>query len=572
MKTTLQNLKVIIALVIAISTTAILIISCKKDDPAPVSEIPTITSVEPKEGSIGTELTISGSNFQGGASVLVGDIASTNVEVSTNTVIYAVVPSGIPGNVSLSVSVVNIGGGRAMLDGAFTAIDPEIFFINSATKPSGNVGSTVIVEGKAFGDKQGGGKVLFSDGEGGTIEAVISSDDNWTDEFIVTTVPNGTKDGPVIVQTEIGLSNEVEFKVTDAGTFSPSTINWTLTTPLPVAVSGHKAIPVSVDSETGTKRYVYVSGGRNAEGTPINQVFFGQIKTDGTIDSWVSTNSLPESLAFHASVVATPFNSKVEGNGFVYILGGLNNSSEAVSSIYHASINDDGTLKSWSTTTALPQALHSAGAVLFRNTIYVVGGAKSNNTPVATAYMAIINEDGQLGEWQTLTSLPRGITYHELVSFGGYLYSVGGEAGVANPDAGIQVDAVVDVYYSRINLRTGEIEDWLVNPNNIQKARSKHTTLILGGYLFISSGLYAGLSEFVPGSSENIYANIKSDGIVEGFNGATGSNTIFSAGGSNLFNQCGISYIDADGVAHVMIIGGARYGSPDTKLDKVLFY
>ena len=94
----------------------------------------------------------------------------------------------------------------------------------------------------------------------------------------------------------------------------------------------------------------------------------------------------------------------------------------------------------------------------------------------------------------------------------------------------------------------------------------------MGGNLFISSGLYSGLTPNVPGSSENYYANINSDGTVGSFNGATGSNTLFSAGGSNLFNQCGISYVDADGVAHVMILAGAKVGSPDTKLDKVLFY
>jgi hypothetical protein len=56
------------------------------------------------------------------------------------------------------------------------------------------------------------------------------------------------------------------------------------------------------------------------------------------------------------------------------------------------------------------------------------------------------------------------------------------------------------------------------------------------------------------------------------FGGATGSNTLFSKTGCNLFNQSGISYIDSQGVPHVMIIGGAKVGSPATKQDKVLFY
>lgn len=112
----------------------------------------------------------------------------------------------------------------------------------------------------------------------------------------------------------------------------------------------------------------------------------------------------------------------------------------------------------------------------------------------------------------------------------------------------------------------------MINSSALGKARSKHTALVLGGSLFVSSGLYSGLSADVPGSSENIYATINADGTVGTFNGASGSNTLFKAGGSNLFNQAGISYVDASGVAHVMIIGGAKVGAPETKLDNVLYY
>jgi hypothetical protein len=67
--------------------------------------------------------------------------------------------------------VKNPGGGEVVLSNAFMAIEPVLSFVNSATKPSGNTGSTVILEGKAFGDLQGQGEVLFSDGAGGTIAA-----------------------------------------------------------------------------------------------------------------------------------------------------------------------------------------------------------------------------------------------------------------------------------------------------------------------------------------------------------------------------------------------------------------
>jgi hypothetical protein len=567
MKTLIQNF-----FYLAIVALIIVLTGCKKDE-IPASEMPRIDEVEPREGTVGTELTITGANFQVGASVLVGANASTIVEVSSNSIIYAKVPSGISGNVLLSVTVINPGGGEFVFPDAFTAINPELHYINSATKPSGNIGSTVIVEGRAFGDIQGSGQILFSDGIGGTIESIILSEDDWTDEFIITTVPNGTKDGPVIIKTEIGTSNEIEFKVTEAATFSPSSINWTLTTPLPIGVSGHRTVSFPIEpSENITNRYVHVLGGRDGSGTSLNQALVGAINNDGTISSWNNTTSMSSGLSFHATVVATPFNSKVEGDGFVYVFGGIGSSGAPISTVSFAGLNNDGTLKAWNTTAPLPQAIHSAEAVLFRNTIYIAGGATTGNTPIANVYSANINENGHLDAWVPLISLPTAVAYHSLVSFGGYLYVVGGETGIADPDAGVQIAPTDAVYYSRINLRTGEINDWTVNPNSIQKARSKHSTLVLGGNMFVTSGIYSGLSQNVPGSSENIYASMNSDGTVAGFNGATGSNTLFSAGGSNLFNQSGISYIDADGVAHVMIIGGAKYGAPEIKLNNVLFY
>ena len=549
---------------------------CKKDDESiALSEIPTIASVTPNEGTVGTELTITGANFMADAEVYVGDHKCTFVEVYSATIIYARVPSGIPGpGVLLSVKVRNPGGGEKIISNAFKAIEPVLSFVNSATKPSGNTGSTVILEGRAFGDIQGQGEILFSDGAGGTISATVTGVEDWTDEFIVTTVPGGAEDGPVVVKTEIGISNEIPFKITTSATFSPSTINWTETTSLPLAVSGHKALSIAVeDINNITRQYVFVSGGRDGDGSASDQVVTGLINANGTISSWISSTSLPEPLSFHASVAATPFNSKVDGSGFIYILGGTNHNGVAVSDVSMAAIENDGTLQAWGSTKALPEALHSAGAVIFRSTIYVAGGALADNTPVPRVYKAKINEDGQLDEWESLPELPAGVAYHGFVSFGGYLYSVGGETGTASPDAGTTVTGTTrQIFYSRINLRTGDIGDWLENPSAIGKERCKHSTLILGGSLFISSGLYSGLGGATGGSSENAYANINSDGTIEAFNGATGSNTLFSTGGSNLFNQSGISYIDADGVAHVMILGGAKVGSPATKLGKVLFY
>lgn len=537
------------------------------------SDLPTpaIDEVAPTEGSVGTELSITGQQFDDGASVRIGETDASTVEVASSSQLYADVPEGIPYNTALPVIVANAGSKTDTVKAAFTAIEPELEFVNSATKPSGQIGSTVILDGKAFGDTQGpNSTVFFTDGNGGSVAASIASDDDWTDTFIVTTVPSGAADGPVWVETSVGASDSLTFNVTDGANFSPSSITWTSTAALPTAVSGHVASYVPVATSTGDpKRFLHVTGGRDAQGNGLTQALAGTIGQQGEVTQWTQTQSLPSARSFHASVAATPFNSRVKGNGYLYAIGGTNDAGDPVATVSKADIQDDGTLGAWSDETMLPQPLHSAGAALFRSAIYVVGGATTGDAPVATVYKAEIDTSGRLGMWEAQDQLPAKRAYHGLVSFGGRLYAVGGDSASVAPDAGSNGSALVDVTYTPINLRSGDTEGWTNNANALGKARSKHSTLASGGFLFVSSGLYSAASQ---GSSENVYAPINSDGTVGEFNGATGSNTLQSEGGTNLFNQGSISYVDGSGEAHVIIIGGDDVNSPGNKQTDVFYY
>ncbi len=551
-------------------------LACGGDGVGPVDgPTPTIARVSPATGTVGTELAIVGTNFRAGASVTVGGVASTSPDVDADTVIYALVPAGIAVNTALAVSVVNSDGTSATLAAAFTAVPPTLSFVNSATKPSGNVGSTVILEGEAFGDVQGTGAVLFSDGAGGTIAATIANAGDWTNTFIVTTVPQGANDGPVVVQTGTGTSNALPFNVTDAATFSPSTINWTRTTSLPTAMSGHVGLAVPIDDAGGTTvQYVHVTGGRDNSGNGLDQIVYSAIAADGSVGSWTSTAALPSPRAFHAAVVATPFNSKVSGSGRLYVLGGVAAAGQPATTVYVGTLAQNGSVSGWSTTTPLPQPLHSHGAVVFRSAIYVAGGATVGNTPVPTVYRARIDTVGQLGAWEELPALPSARAYHGFVSFGGALYAVGGESAAVAPEEldYTRNDSKFDeVVYVKINLRNGDFAaaNWTVNANSLQKRRSKHATLAAGGNLFVSSGLYAAAG---TGSSENTYAQILPDGSIGAFAGATGANTLLSEGGLNLFNAAAIGYVDASGVARVMILGGDNVNNPGTPTANVLYY
>src|SRR5574342_247699 len=412
------------------------LLACGKDSTAPQGTPPTLQGVSPATGTVGTELTRTGTDFRTGASVLLDNSPADSVQVASATTAYALVPAGVAVGHAYAITVRNSDGTSAKLNGVFTPVAPALQYVNGATKPSGNAGSTVIVEGQAFGDRQGQGQVLFSNGAGGTIAAAIAGPADWTNTFIVTTVPAGAASGDVVVKTGTGTSNALSFTLTTNATFSPSAISWTATTALPVGLSGHSAAFAVVGGASPTN-LVYVTGGADSTYAPRNNVYYATIGTDGQLSSWTTTSALPAAAAFHASGVATRANSRIKAPGFIYVLGGATNAAGApTATIYRGTLDSlSGAVTGWTTlTVTLPAPVHSLGAVIFRGDLYIAGGSSGGNAPVASVYRARIDSTGALGAWTAEASLPFGRSYDGLGQFGGYLYAFGGDSAVVTPN------------------------------------------------------------------------------------------------------------------------------------------
>jgi hypothetical protein len=555
----------------------LLLISCGSDNSSGPDQgpVPTLAAFTPSVGTVGTEFTVTGTNFRSGAQAWFNEIPADSVRVISGAELRGFVPAGVDTNTVYSVTVRNSDLTAVGIDSAFTPVAPILRYVNSATKPSGIIGSTVIIEGDAFGDIQGTGEVLFSDGAGGTIPASIVKEDDWTNTFIVTTVPSGVATGDVTVETATGNSQALVFSIAQNATFSPSEISWTETTPLPYAASGLSASFIPVDEGTTSLKVVCVTGGIDEQDSLHNDVVTATVLPDGQLTSWIPCSSLPQPRAFHAAVVATPYNSRVHGSGYIYVLGGVGeNGTDPVSTVYQAQLAEDGSPVSWMPARSLPLPMHSLMAVVFRSSIYVVGGSGTGDHPVSSVYRASIDSLGVLDEWQSMTSLPSAVSYHGLTSFGGYLHVYGGDLGTIDPydanynDNEFKTD---QIYFMKIDLRTGDLATsaWNTSSSALVKPVCKHTVVAAGGYAFASGGLYNGAGN---GSSENKYAQINSDGTLSSFHGATGSNTISSLGGGNLFNHAAISYVDAGGVAHVMILGGDDVNTPGARHSGVWFY
>jgi len=446
---------------------------------------------------------------------------------------------------------------------------PVVTQVNGVTEPTGLIGMTVIIEGASLGDSARG-KVYFL-GSGGTRLQAPATRADWANTFIIATVPTGTADSSKVwVETTGGVSDSIPFTLISGGTFSPSNITWSAASALPQPLQGLGALAIKVGRGSAQQSWVYTVGGADAANVASNAVFGAQVMTNGALGTWSAVASQPTARAYHALVAATPSTARIDTtvSGYMYALGGVDATGATVRTVEFTQVGLDGALSAWQSTTPLPAALHNAGAVVFRGFLYVAGGANGTNQPTASAYRAEVHADGTLGSWQSVGSLPNPTAYHSMVSFGPYVYVVGGDNGTVAPSlATVSGTETNTAYVGRIDMRTGALPSWTA-VTSMGKARSKGAVVAAGGALLATSGLYAGQA----GSSENTYASIGAEGVLASWNGATGSNTIDVVLGYALYNTAAVFFVDAQGGGHIMVIGGASRSATPQPSAGVVYY
>jgi len=176
---------------------------------------PTITSLNPNSGFIGTLVTVTGTGFGSsqGSSTVTFNGTSANPMSWNDTSIVVPVPAGATtGNV-----VVTVGGATASASFTVTA-GPSI---TSLSPTSGATGSLVGINGSGFGASQGSSVVRFH----GTAAQVCTSSCSvcsggagWSNSCIAATVPSNATTGPVSVTVSGQAATGPQFNVTGAGT------------------------------------------------------------------------------------------------------------------------------------------------------------------------------------------------------------------------------------------------------------------------------------------------------------------------------------------------------------------
>lgn len=178
--------------------------------------------------------------------------------------------------------------------------------------------------------------------------------------------------------------------------------------------------------------YVYVVGGWN--GAIIGQsyydtIYYAKQNADGTLGSWtLNTNHLPEARHQHGLAIY---------NGFMYVVGGnTGNLSSPDNSVKFAKIGSDGSVGTFTATTALASATIDLAVTATNGYLYATGGNVSGSA-VANNYMAPIYANGSIGTWQATSSLVTAVSQHGLVITNGYTLVIGGTTGAA-PSTAIQ--------------------------------------------------------------------------------------------------------------------------------------
>lgn len=297
--------------------------------------------------------------------------------------------------------------------------------------------------------------------------------------------------------------------------------------------------------------YIYVAGGINAGGN-FNTIRYAPLNSNGTVGTWNATTNLPSSMNRQRMVVW--------GNK-VYLLGGTqvalpnpNNGAttgsrstgSGSSSTYYATINDDGTLGSWTSTTALPYDLYEFGATAVGGYMYIAGGfTNSTGTYIASGasrawYYAPINSDGTLGSW-TLT-YDRGSSFqvgsNNLVTANGYVYVMGGRSDTAITNTN---RVAVVTRAPLIDGGGGATTTW-ASSSSLVAGRSYAGSAASNGYMYVAGGSSDGGS---TGRTDIEYSQI-------GNNGALGSwSTDGHALSSGRISPGVVAYM-----GHLYVVGG----------------
>ena len=175
---------------------------------------------------------------------------------------------------------------------------------------------------------------------------------------------------------------------------------------------------------------IYVVGGLNVSAAAVNTVYISpQLNSGGNMaaDSWTSDANLPDIPRFGGAVTSY-------GNN-LYIFGG-NDGTNYLSDGQFTQINSDGSLDPWTFTTSLPSYTSQGDAFAANGYMYIIGGRSAATScrpktliaPIsANTTIASGNNPTGVGEWFETNVRYSGGRYGVALAYDkGKIYTMGG--------------------------------------------------------------------------------------------------------------------------------------------------
>jgi N-acetylneuraminic acid mutarotase len=221
--------------------------------------------------------------------------------------------------------------------------------------------------------------------------------------------------------------------------------------------------------------YLYVVGGENASGTPQSNVYKAAIASDGTVGSWSATSALGTARTAFGLAVA---------NGYVYAVGGITSGTTRTTSCEYSTIGT-GSLSAWqSCAFSIPTARSQLALVTYNNYLYAVGGEDATSRYNLVSYAPISSSTGAItSNWAattTFTTARRGLSS---VAYNGYIYVLGGNTGAAT---------LQDVQYAPLQSNGTITAGTWQTTTPMQWGRENSFAVASNGYIITSSGRVTG--------------------------------------------------------------------------------
>jgi hypothetical protein len=289
--------------------------------------------------------------------------------------------------------------------------------------------------------------------------------------------------------------------------------------------------------------HIYILGGySDTLGAGQALVQMATLNTDGSTGTWTTTTSF--SIGRHGLSCAASNGYLYIAGGTEYPTSNTNCKNTGVASnlcndVQYAAINSDGTVSTWITSSSyFPNPRRNLGLTIYNGYIYMVGGFDWTVTPYtyySDSRYATINTDGSISAWATTSTINIARGAMGLYVNSGYMYVVGGVTVASSGDctSGSSTTYYCNgVQFASIN-SNGTLGTWNYTHNSTNDGstfvsgfttpRDTFTGGISNSYIYIAGGGGSG-----GNTATSQYAVINSNGTVGTWTATTNQGTATS--------------------------------------------